>query len=86
MGMMTLSTLNICIIWSKNGTSLTLLWGENEMIIFQIFKTFFIIFIAFITLLVIAQSAKSDTSCGRIKQYRAFCIDNSIKNQLPYYF
>ena len=56
------------------------------MIIFQAVKTFFIIFITFITLLIIAQSAKSDTSCGRIKQYRAFCIDNSIKNQLPYYF
>ena len=56
------------------------------MIIFQAVKTFFVILITFITLLIIAQSAKSDTSCGRIKQYRAFCIDNSIKNQLPCYF
>jgi hypothetical protein len=56
------------------------------MIIFQAVKTFFIIFIAFITLLIIAQSAKSDTSCGRIKQYRAFCIDKSINKQLPCYF
>ena len=56
------------------------------MIIFQAVKTFFIIFIAFITLLIIAQSAKSDTSSGRIKPYRAFCIDNSTKKQLPCYF
>ena len=56
------------------------------MIIFQAVKTFFVIFIAFITLLVIAQSAKSDTSIGRIKQYRAFCIDKSIDKQIPCYF
>ena len=56
------------------------------MIIFQAVRTFFVILITFITLLIIAQSAKSDTSCGRIKQYRAFCIDKSINKQLPCYF
>ena len=56
------------------------------MIIFQAVKTFFVILITFITLLIIAQSAKSDTSSGRIKQYREFCIDNSINKQLPCYF
>ena len=30
--------------------------------------------------------AKGDTSSGRIKHFREFCIDNSTKKQLPCYF
>tara|TARA_B100000949_G_C13994062_1_gene330405 strand:+ start:169 stop:354 length:186 start_codon:yes stop_codon:yes gene_type:complete len=58
----------------------------NDMEIFTPLKILLVVLTTFIVMLLAKEYAKGDTSSGRIKQYREFCIDNSTNKQLPCYF
>ena len=56
------------------------------MEIFTPLKIFLVVLTTFIVMLLAKEYAKGDTSSGRIKHFREFCIDNSTKKLLPCYF
>ena len=58
----------------------------NDMEIFTPLKIFLVVLTTFIVMLLAKEYAKGDTSSGRIKHFREFCIDNTTKKQLPCYF
>ena len=58
----------------------------HDMEIFTPLKILLVVLTTFIVMLLAKEYAKGDTSSGRIKHYREFCIDNSTKKQLPCYF
>ena len=58
----------------------------NDMEIFTPLKILLVVLTTFIVMLLAKEYAKGDTSSGRIKHFREFCIDNSTKKHLPCYF